>query len=95
MPARARPEGPGKRYPLSMRTTIEVRQKLEQAAAASGRSLAQEVEYLVEKALREPLDVKAIVKATIDEYEKRENERAKQDMMYLQMLCGPVGPLDS
>jgi hypothetical protein len=44
------PEG-GKRYPLSMRTTKEVRERLEAAATANGRSLAQEVEYLVEKAL--------------------------------------------
>jgi TraY domain len=35
----------GKRHPLNMRTTAETRDKLEAAAVASGRSLAQEVEY--------------------------------------------------
>ena len=34
----------GKLYPLNMRTTDEVRRKLEDAAKTSGRSLAQEVE---------------------------------------------------
>lgn len=33
-----------KRYPLNMRTTEAVRKQLEEAATASGRSLAQEVE---------------------------------------------------
>jgi hypothetical protein len=41
--------GMGKRYPLNMRTTKEVRDKLEHAAAATGRSLAQEVELRLEK----------------------------------------------
>jgi hypothetical protein len=34
----------GKRYPLNMRTTFEMRQRLEQAAKESGRSLAAEAE---------------------------------------------------
>lgn len=38
------PEGEGKRVPLNMRTTREIRDRLEQAAEQSGRSLAQEVE---------------------------------------------------
>jgi hypothetical protein len=38
-----------KRYPLNMRTTNEVREKLERAAAESGRSLAQEVEFRLER----------------------------------------------
>ena len=38
----------GKRYPLNMRTTKELRERLERAAAESGRSLAQEVENIVE-----------------------------------------------
>ena len=37
--------GDAKRHPLNMRTTAEMREKLEAAAVASGRSLAQEVEY--------------------------------------------------
>jgi hypothetical protein len=38
----------GKRYPLNMRTTFEMRQSLEAAAARSGRSLAQEAEIRIE-----------------------------------------------
>jgi uncharacterized protein (DUF1778 family) len=39
----------GKRYPLNMRTTKEMREKLERAAAKSGRSLVGEVEYRLER----------------------------------------------
>ncbi len=50
MPARAKlPPGEGKRVPLNMRTTRETREKLEKSAAGSGRSLAQEVEYRLER----------------------------------------------
>ena len=44
-----RKSGAGKRYPLNMRTTKAIRDKLEKAAAASGRSLAQEVELRLEQ----------------------------------------------
>jgi hypothetical protein len=43
----------GKRYPLNMRTTFEARQELERAAAASGRSLAQEVEHRLNRSFVE------------------------------------------
>jgi hypothetical protein len=46
--ARAKPRA-GKRYPLNMRTTKAIRDKLERAAAAAGRSLAQEVELRLER----------------------------------------------
>lgn len=42
----------GKRYPLNMRTTFEIRSKLESAAAASGRSLTQEAEYRIDESFR-------------------------------------------
>ena len=42
------PRGEGKRHPLNMRTTKEIRDRLEAAATASGRSLAQEVEFRLE-----------------------------------------------
>jgi uncharacterized protein (DUF1778 family) len=51
MPRTIRSAGGGKRYPLSLRTTQELRQRLEAAAGASGRSLAQEVEFLLDRAL--------------------------------------------
>jgi len=42
----------GKRFPLNMRTTIELRQALEEAARHSGRSLAQEVEQRLQRSLQ-------------------------------------------
>ena len=52
MPARAKlPPGKGKRVPLNMRTTREVRERLEKNAADSGRSLTQEVEYHLARSL--------------------------------------------
>jgi hypothetical protein len=67
MPRRAaktgkKPPIKGKRYPLNMRTTFEVRHELEGAATASGRSLAQEAEFRIgrtfaaEKSLIEALN---------------------------------------
>ena len=44
MPRKRKPEL-RKRYPLNMRTTRELRERIEAAAHASGRSLVQEVEY--------------------------------------------------
>lgn len=38
-----------KRHPLNMRTTKDVRERLEAAAGAAGRSLAQEVEFRLER----------------------------------------------
>lgn len=53
MPRRANTSGKrpkdGKRYPLNMRTTFDVRQRLETEAAASGRSLTQEAEMRIER----------------------------------------------
>ena len=54
MPARAKlPPGQGKRVPLNMRTTQEVRDRLERDAADSGRSLVQEVEAHLERSFQE------------------------------------------
>src|SRR5258708_14064315 len=39
----------GKRYPLNMRTTFEMRQRLEAAAKDSGRSLAQKAEFRIDR----------------------------------------------
>jgi predicted HicB family RNase H-like nuclease len=44
---------PGKRYPLNMRTTKELRDKIEWAATVSGRSLVQELEFRVERSFQE------------------------------------------
>jgi predicted HicB family RNase H-like nuclease len=48
MPPKSKRVLPGKRYPLNMRTTKELRDKIEWAATASGRSLVQEVEFRLE-----------------------------------------------
>jgi len=61
MPRKAKtPEG--KRYPLNMRTTRELRDQIEAAAHLSGRSLVQEVEYRLEQSF-----VKANTKALLEE----------------------------
>jgi Arc-like DNA binding domain len=52
MPRRSKRVLPGKRYPLNMRTTKELRDKIEAAATASGRSLVQEVEARLETSFR-------------------------------------------
>ena len=44
MPKTTKAAKGGKRHPLNMRTTKEIRARLEKAATANGRSLAQEVE---------------------------------------------------
>ena len=49
MPPKSKRVLPGKRYPLNMRTTKELRDKIEWAAMASGRSLVQEVEIRLER----------------------------------------------
>ncbi len=52
---RGRPPLPpeaGKRFPLNMRTTKNIRDELQAAAHASGRSLAQEVEYRLEQSFQ-------------------------------------------
>ena len=48
-------KGRGKRYPLNMRTTKEVRELLERVAAASGRSLAQQAEHMIQSSLKDEL----------------------------------------
>jgi hypothetical protein len=64
----------GKRVPLNMRTTAVCRDMLEAAASASGRSLAQEVEYRLQmsfdqEAIADALALrvlKAMVRAAAD-----------------------------
>lgn len=50
----------GKRYPLNMRTTFEVRRQLEAGARASGRSLAQEAEFRIDRSF---LDQRLMIEA--------------------------------
>jgi len=60
---RGRPRLPaehGKRYPIAIRTTKELKERLERASAASGRSLAQEMEFRLERSF-EVQDVADVV----------------------------------
>lgn len=53
MPKTTKGAGDGKRHPLNMRTTKETRERLEAAALANGRSMAQEVEVRLERSFAE------------------------------------------
>ena len=53
MPRKAVTGGTGKRVALNMKTTEDVRARLEEAAAASGRSLTAEVEHRLEMSFDE------------------------------------------
>lgn len=57
MPPRAKKtvksKGGGKRHPLNVRTTFELRQSLEAAAMQSGRSLTQEAEARIESSFQQ------------------------------------------
>jgi Arc-like DNA binding domain len=53
MPKTVKAAGGGKRYALGMRTTRETRERMEAAAIANGRSLAQEVEARLEASFRQ------------------------------------------
>jgi hypothetical protein len=56
MPRRVKSAPKGKRYPLNMRTTQELRSQIETAARASGRSLVQEVEYRLDRSFEPAFD---------------------------------------
>jgi hypothetical protein len=58
----------GKRYPLNMRTTRELRDRIEAAAHASGRSLVQEVEYRLEQSFQEEELMVVLDDTVIDDY---------------------------
>jgi hypothetical protein len=49
MPRTKKDAALAKRHPLSMRTTLDIKRRLERAAVASGRSIAQEVENRLER----------------------------------------------
>jgi hypothetical protein len=55
-----------KRFPLSLRTTKELRQKLERASAQSGRSLAQEIETRLERSFHQEETVAITVREVLE-----------------------------
>ena len=65
----ALPPGEGKRYPLNMRTTKDVRDQLKAAAAASGRSLVQEVEFRLQKSFSNELTYQGFMESIYEQFE--------------------------
>src|ERR1051326_2038547 len=51
----------GKRFPLNIRTTFEIRESLERAAASSGRSLAQELEMRLERSFAAEVGIQSTI----------------------------------
>ncbi len=102
MPARAKlPPGEGKRVPLNMRTTRETREKLEKSAAESGRSLAQEVEYRLERSFAdEPQSVSAsaitrLLNTAMFMVEQQTGKDATDYETYVAVKAAITGILDS
>jgi hypothetical protein len=62
----------GKRYPINMRTTKQLREKLEMAVSKSGRSLAQEIEYRLEQSFEQSSRIEMLERAL-------EKEQARSD----------------
>ena len=55
-----KPPTPGERTPLGLRVTAEVKQKLEEAAIQSGRSLSQEAELRLEQSFEREWIIKRL-----------------------------------
>jgi hypothetical protein len=80
-----KPEEEVRRHPIGVRTTRALKEKIEDAAAATGRSVAQEVEARLEQSFRPgaehisvPLDlIEAMIKLT----EFQTGERWNEDLM--------------
>jgi predicted DNA-binding protein len=53
----ARRISPGERVPMSFRVTPELKERMDRAASASGRSVAQEIELRLENSFRDQEDV--------------------------------------
>lgn len=73
MPKRAVENPSGKRVPLNMKTTSAIRARIEEAAAASGRSLTQEVEWRIERSF-DFEDIRSAVEHSVQIVLKREGE---------------------
>jgi hypothetical protein len=67
MPPKPKRVLPGKRYPLNMRTTKELRDQIGEAAIASGRSLVQEVELRLEQSFRRDDTIRVLQDALVSQ----------------------------
>ena len=85
------PLGPkeGKRAPLSIRTTLDLRADLEKASKASGRSLAQEVEHRLEQSFRH--EARA---AEIAQTARREAFGSESRYKLMLILAGLIGLIE-
>jgi hypothetical protein len=85
--------GEGKKVPLNMRTTAELRATIEERAGKSGRSLVQEVEYLVQSALwsEEHWNQIGIYRRRDDDIERRLGEIRDELASLATIIAGPVG----
>jgi hypothetical protein len=89
MPKRVVPEGEGKRVPVMTRTTQELRDRIEQAAAASGRSLAQEVEHRLEDSFKVNSEILWNIMETI-----KENKGKPVDLDFTITLFGAISRVE-
>src|SRR5262245_58243448 len=79
MPRKSKRVLPGKRYPLNMRTTKELRDKIEKAATDSGRSLVQEVEFRLERSFQQQ-EIERGMKNTLDAWAEAYRHELKGEM---------------
>jgi hypothetical protein len=61
MATKKAPPSEGKRHPLNLRTTRELREKIDQMAGISGRSLVQEVEHRLEQSFNRDVMVNMLL----------------------------------
>ena len=80
MPKLAVTEGPGRRVPILARVTPTVREELEAAAGASGRSLSQEIETRLQASFEQD-EIKAEMRGTIAALEQRIASMEEGDKM--------------
>jgi hypothetical protein len=86
-------KGEGKKVPLNMRTTAELRATIEARAGRSGRSMVQEVEYLVQYALwHEREGIEILARQRRDEGIERRLCEIRDELTSLAtIIAGPVG----
>lgn len=89
MPRTVSGERTKKRVPLSIRTTEEIRERLEAAALKSGRSITQEVEIRVEKSFDFEGIAKTIADASIEHASKNMRQLMLLEEQLVQLGGGP------
>ncbi len=72
--------GAGKRMPMNMRTTAELRRKIDKAAAKSGRSLVQEVEHRVEQSFSQA-ETNGVISTLVEAFDDINKELKRIDIV--------------